>query len=129
MAEVLNAQLGAWVQDLDAEALKIGVWSGQIVLENLQARATAPARVHHCCAWRARSSVCGSARFRPGHVARTLGAAGAFGLTHAPPHSAAPQLRPEALNALKLPITVTVCASSTPRLREQPALTRESRVV
>jgi len=38
VAEVLKAQLGAWVQGLDAEALKIGVWSGQIVLENLQAR-------------------------------------------------------------------------------------------
>ena len=71
VAEVLNAQLGAWVQDLDAEALKIGVWSGQIVLENLQARATAAARVRCCCTWRARAPACGSALGWPGCVART----------------------------------------------------------
>jgi hypothetical protein len=38
VAAVLNQQLGAYVLGLDAEALKIGVWSGEIVLENLQAR-------------------------------------------------------------------------------------------
>lgn len=36
-----------------------------------------------------------------------------FVLTRAPPHSAATQLRPEALNALKLPITVTVRRHAT----------------
>jgi hypothetical protein len=41
VAAILNAQLGAYVLGLDAEALKIGVWSGKIVLENLQARITA----------------------------------------------------------------------------------------
>lgn len=73
VAEVLNAQLGAWVQDLDAEALKIGVWSGQIVLENLQARATAAARGRSCCTWRARAAASGSALGWPGCVARTRG--------------------------------------------------------
>ena len=38
VAAILNQQLGAYVLGLDAEALKIGVWSGQIVLENLQVR-------------------------------------------------------------------------------------------
>jgi hypothetical protein len=38
VAAVLNQQLGAYVLGLDAETLKIGVWSGEIVLENLQAR-------------------------------------------------------------------------------------------
>jgi hypothetical protein len=38
VAEVLNKQLGAFVEGLDAKALNIGVWSGQIVLENLQVR-------------------------------------------------------------------------------------------
>jgi hypothetical protein len=38
VAAILNAQLGAYVLGLDAEALKIGVWSGKIVLENLQVR-------------------------------------------------------------------------------------------
>jgi hypothetical protein len=71
VAEVLNAQLGAWVQDLDAEALKIGVWSGQIVLENLQARATAAARGRSRCTWRARAPAPGSALGWPGCVART----------------------------------------------------------
>lgn len=36
VAAILNAQLGAFVEGLDAKALNIGVWSGQIVLENLQ---------------------------------------------------------------------------------------------
>ena len=38
VAEILNKQLGAFVEGLDAKALNIGVWSGQIVLENLQVR-------------------------------------------------------------------------------------------
>jgi len=38
VAQVLNDQLGQYVQGLNKEALKIGVWSGNIVLENLQAR-------------------------------------------------------------------------------------------
>ena len=66
VAEVLNAQLGAWVQDLDAEALKIGVWSGQIVLENLQARATAAARGRSRCTWRARARGAGVFSLRVG---------------------------------------------------------------
>ena len=72
VAEVLNAQLGAWVQGLDAEALKIGVWSGQIVLENLQASATARACVRGSCAPGARNATSGNARSVPGHADRTL---------------------------------------------------------
>jgi hypothetical protein len=49
-----------------------------------------------------------------------------FVLTRAPPHSAATQLRPEALNALKLPITVTV-RTPTRHASESARLTRESR--
>ena len=71
MAEVLNAQLGSWVQGLDAEALKIGVWSGEIVLENLQASATARARVWRPCAPGARKAASGSSHGAPGCVART----------------------------------------------------------
>ena len=65
MAEVLNAQLGAWVQGLDAEALKIGVWSGQIVLENLQASATSRPRVRGSCAPGALKAMSGNARGAP----------------------------------------------------------------
>ena len=71
VAEVLNAQLGAWVQGLDAEALKIGVWSGEIVLENLQASATARARVWRPCAPGARKAASGNSRSAPSRAART----------------------------------------------------------
>ena len=71
VAEVLNAQLGAWVQGLDAEALKIGVWSGQIVLENLQASATARACAWRSCAPGARNAASRNTRSAPSRVART----------------------------------------------------------
>lgn len=43
VASILKAQLGAYVNGLDAEALKIGIWSGDVSLQNLQVRST-------CCA-------------------------------------------------------------------------------
>jgi hypothetical protein len=47
VAAVLQKQLGAFVEGLDAKSLNIGVWSGQIVLENLQARSA----VLETCSW------------------------------------------------------------------------------
>lgn len=116
VAAILNQQLGAFVTGLDASALNIAVWSGQIVLENLQARlltipcicALGPAgRSQPGCAGLRWKGGCSEWRFSP------------FRARARCPHASrrtsrsSTQLRPEALNALKLPITVTV--RSAPR--------------
>lgn len=38
VAAILKAQLGSYVLGLDAEALKLGIWSGEVTLQNLQVR-------------------------------------------------------------------------------------------
>ena len=113
VAAILNKQLGAFVDGLDASALNIGVWSGQIVLENLQVR-RAPATTRPVAP---DQKLLPDTRappprrhLRPPLLTLLRSVSGALVVTPPAPLVVCPtpQLKPEALNALKLPVTVTV---------------------
>jgi vacuolar protein sorting-associated protein 13A/C len=52
VTELLRRHLGAWVEGLDSQKLKISVWKGDVVLKNLKLKPEAlkglnlPVRVH-----------------------------------------------------------------------------------